>query len=309
MPEECFFGIDTSCYTTSIAKVADGEVKYDDRIMLSVPQGSRGLRQSEAVFAHIKNIQQLFLDYKTTDIKAIGYSQKPCDMQMSYMPVFVVGESFAVSWAKMLGIPAVPLTHQHGHIYSAFLGRKIENGEYCAFHVSGGTLDVLEVKIEGSIKSIKKIGGTLDITCGQLIDRAGVKAGLPFPAGRHIEKLYTGEGLKFAVSVKGLQTNLSGAETQVLRALDDGEDSARVLSGVIDTAAETISQLIKNAKGYKRFIFTGGVMSNSLIRKKAEQTCFGLGAECIIAEKKYCSDNAAGVAYGAQILYSEGAVK
>ena len=172
--------------------------------MLSVPQGGRGLRQSEAVFAHIKNVQQLFLDYETTDIKAIGYSQKPCDRQTSYMPVFVVGESFAFSWAKMLGIPAVPLTHQHGHIYSAFLGRKIENGEYCAFHVSGGTLDVLEVKIEGSIKSIKKIGGTLDITCGQLIDRVGVKAGLPFPAGRHIEELYTDDGVKFAVTAKWL---------------------------------------------------------------------------------------------------------
>ena len=82
-----------------------------------------------------------------------------------------------------------------------------------------------------------------------------------------------------------MDTNLSGAETQALRALDDGEDRVRVLSGVIDTAAETISKLIKNAKGYKRFIFTGGVMSNSEIRKKAEQTCFGLGAECIVSGK------------------------
>jgi N6-L-threonylcarbamoyladenine synthase len=309
MPEECFFGIDTSCYTTSIAKVADYEVIDDERIMLSVPQGSKGLRQSEAVFAHLKNIQKLFLDYKTTGIEAIGYSQKPCDREMSYMPVFVVGESFAVSWAKMLGIPAIALTHQHGHIYSAFLGRKIENGEYCAFHISGGTLDVLEVNIEGSIKSIKKIGGTLDLTCGQLIDRVGVKAGLSFPAGRHIEELYKDGGTKFAVTVNGLEANLSGAETQALRALEAGEDSARVLSGVIDTAAETISKLIKNAAGYKRFIFTGGVMSNSVIRKTAEQTCFEAGAECIIAEKKYCSDNAVGIAYGAQILYNEGAVK
>ncbi len=309
MPDECFFGIDTSCYTTSIAKVANGEVIDEERIMLSVPQGGRGLRQSEAVFAHIKNVQQLFLDYKTTDIKAIGYSQKPCERKTSYMPVFVVGESFAVSWAKMLGIPAVPLTHQHGHIYSAFLGREIENGEYCAFHVSGGTLEVLEVKIEGYIKHIKKIGGTLDITCGQLIDRAGVKAGLPFPAGRHIEELYKDGGIRFAVTVKGLEVNLSGAETQALRALEAGEDSTKVLSGVIDTTAETISKLIENASDYEKFIFTGGVMSNSAIRKKAEQACSEIGAECIIAEKKYCSDNAAGIAYGAQILYNEGAVK
>ncbi len=309
MPDGCFFGIDTSCYTTSVAKVSEGKVISDGRIMLSVPQGGRGLRQSEAVFAHIKNVQQLFLDYKTADIQAVGYSKKPCDRQMSYMPVFVVGESFAVSWAKLLGIPAVSLTHQHGHIYSAFIGRNIGKGVYCALHVSGGTLDLLEVTIEGSIKSIKKIGGTKDITCGQLIDRVGVKAGLPFPAGKHIEEIYKTDNEKFAVTVNGLEANLSGAETQALRALEAGKDNAEVLSGVIDTVAETISALIENASGYKNFIFAGGVMSNSVIRSKAEQTCAKAGAECILTDKKYCSDNAAGIAYGAQILCNEGAVK
>ena len=309
MPSDCFLGIDTSCYTTSIAMVSQSEVTEDKRIMLSVPQGERGLRQSEAVFAHIKNVQQLFLDFEKKKIDAIGYSAKPCDAEMSYMPVFVVGESFAISWAKLLGVCAVPLTHQHGHIYSAFIGREIQEGRYCALHVSGGTLDVLEVVIEGYIRSIEKIGGTLDITCGQLIDRAGVKAGLPFPSGKYIEQLYEENGEKFAVTVNGLETNLSGAETQVLRALEQGKDKNRVLSGVIDTSARTIAGLVKNAKGYDKFIFTGGVMSNSIIRRSVEEVCEDINAECIIADNHYCSDNAAGIALGAQILYSKGAVK
>ena len=304
-----FLGIDTSCYTTSIAIVSGSHVTKDKRIMLSVPDGARGLRQSEAVFAHIKNVQQLFLDYEKRDITAIGYSKKPCDNEKSYMPVFVAGESFALSWAKLLGVPAFALTHQHGHIYSAFLGRKMQTGVYCALHVSGGTLDVLEVTIDGSIRSIKKIGGSLDITCGQLIDRAGVKAGLPFPAGRHIEELYREGCPTFSVSVDGLSANLSGAETQAIRALEAGEDKTEVLSGVIDTAAQTIAELVKNASAYDKFIFTGGVMANGIIRKKMQNTCAKINSECILADVKYCGDNAAGIALGAQILYNEGEAK
>ncbi len=46
-----YLGIDTSCYTTSVA-IVDGseQVIHDGRKILSVEQGMRGLRQSESVF-------------------------------------------------------------------------------------------------------------------------------------------------------------------------------------------------------------------------------------------------------------------
>lgn len=300
-----FLAIDTSAYTTSVALVCGKKVIADKRIILDVPKGSRGLRQSEAVFAHVKNAKQLFLDYEHCDIAAVGYSEKPRDTADSYMPVFCVGETLAVSLAAVLGVKAIALTHQHGHIYSAFFGNDVADGTYCAFHVSGGTLDVLEVQIEGSIKSITQIGGTRDITCGQLIDRVGVAAGLAFPCGTHIESMYTQNTENFAVSVDGLYTNLSGAETQSLRALEDGRDKAEVCSGVIDCVAATLSLMIKNAD-YKRFIFTGGVMCNEVVRESVAKTCFEIGAECILTDKKYCSDNACGVALGSEILYNKG---
>ena len=302
----CFIGIDTSCYTTSISKVAGAAVIDDRRIMLEVPKGSRGLRQSEAVFNHLKNIKELFIGYKTEAVEAVGCSMKPRDMDESYMPVFVVGESFAQSWSKLLDVPLIPLTHQHGHIYSAFIGRSVKDGQFCALHVSGGTLDVLSLIIEGSIRGIERIGGSLDITCGQLIDRAGVAAGLEFPAGAQIEKMYRTGGSRFAVNVNGLDANLSGAETQALRALAAGEDIVNVLSGVIDTAAETIYRLTVNTEGADGVIFTGGVMANSIIRQRAEQACREINAECILTKKEYCSDNAAGIALGAEIIYKKG---
>ena len=43
-----FLGIDTSCYTTSIAAVDEnGNLLSDQRKLLNVPDGQRGLRQSE----------------------------------------------------------------------------------------------------------------------------------------------------------------------------------------------------------------------------------------------------------------------
>ncbi|MBT3318706.1 MAG: peptidase M22 [Clostridia bacterium] len=304
-PKPCFLAIDTSAYTTSIALVSEGKVIADKRIMLNVPKGSRGLRQSEAVFAHIKNAKQLFLDFEHSRISAVGYSAKPCERADSYMPVFCVGESLAVSIASTMGVKAIPLTHQHGHIYSAFVTGKIKDETYCAFHVSGGTLDLLKVEIEGKITSIEKIGGTLDITCGQLIDRVGVAAGLTFPSGKQMESMYVSNDESFAVNVDGLYTNLSGAETQSLQALSGGRDIASVCSGVIDCVAETLSQLIRNAD-MDKYIFTGGVMCNNVIREAVNKTCTDITAECIMTDKMYCSDNACGVALGTQIIYNKG---
>lgn len=127
---EGFLAYDTSCYTTSISLVSAGEVKQDARRMLEVPNGGRGLRQSEMVFQHIRNYEQLFSAIMTdASIRAIGYSAKPCPREDSYMPVFCVGQSFALSAASLLGVPAYALTHQHGHIYSGFFGNDIADGQ------------------------------------------------------------------------------------------------------------------------------------------------------------------------------------
>lgn len=102
-----------------------------------------------------------------------------------------------------------------------------------------------------------------------------------------------------------MKANLSGAETQAKRALENGVDKVKVLSGVIDCAAETLCKLTKNA-GAQRYIFTGGVMANRVIRQRVSRICTEIGSECIIADKKYCSDNACGIALGAQILFNKG---
>ena len=58
----CFCGIDCSCYTSSVSIVDEsGKVLVDARRPLPVKDGQNGLRQSEMVFAHIKNLSEIFL--------------------------------------------------------------------------------------------------------------------------------------------------------------------------------------------------------------------------------------------------------
>ena len=313
MKRDGFLALDTSCYTTSCALVAEGEALWDTRKMLDVPQGGRGLRQSEAVFQHVRNFEQTFKSFpgEGIAIRAVAFSEKPCPRDDSYMPVFCVGKSFGLSFAATLNIPFYALTHQHGHIYAVFIGNEIVDGELAAMHISGGTLDILKVKIEeGIVASVTALGSAADITCGQLIDRVGVAAGMGFPAGRGMERAYAPNGEKLSVHVKGLSANLSGAEAQAMRLLNAGGDAAKVCSGVIDCVAETLERLVRNAAemtGLGRFLFTGGVICNEVIRQRLKAACEGIGADAAFARKEYCGDNACGLALAAQRLYGRGA--
>ena len=57
MQNKFFVGVDTSNYTTSVAVLdEDGNILYNFKQLLSVKDNECGLRQSDALFAHIKNL-------------------------------------------------------------------------------------------------------------------------------------------------------------------------------------------------------------------------------------------------------------
>lgn len=137
-------GFDTSCYTTSAAAVTeDGRLVASCRRLLPVKLGERGLRQSEALFAHIKQlpgrVDELAEATKGMQIAAVCASARPRDDEASYMPVFLAGLGQARALAAMLGVPCYTSTHQRGHIAAASLESGILPGDLMAFHLSGGT--------------------------------------------------------------------------------------------------------------------------------------------------------------------------
>ena len=195
MAEKIFIGIDTSNYTTSCA-ISDskGNVLHNFKILLPVKEGERGLRQSEAVFAHIKNFnyisQRIRENVGDGEIAAIGYSAYPRDVEGSYMPCFLVGEAISGMLSAFYKVPLHRFSHQSGHIRAAVYSSNASvKDEFIAFHVSGGTTDMLLVSGADRGFAATRIGGTDDLNAGQAIDRIGVMMGLPFPAGPKIEEL------------------------------------------------------------------------------------------------------------------------
>ena len=86
-------GLDTSNYRTSVALVnEDGEILLNFRELLPVPPGERGLRQNEAVFAHLRQLaatEESLRKAAGGSIGAVAASTAPRDGADSYMPVFM----------------------------------------------------------------------------------------------------------------------------------------------------------------------------------------------------------------------------
>ncbi len=304
-------GIDTSSYTTSVAFACQTEglaegIVFEERTVLSVPLGGRGLRQSDACFQHVRNLPQLtdalFAAVDPASISAVAVSARPTDAPDSYMPVFLAGRTAAKAIAGALRVPLVETTHQRGHIRAALIGNEALFGRerIAALHLSGGTTDLLSVETSGgALGEVRCFGRSTDLHAGQLVDRVGVALGLPFPAGPALEKLAASagdSGLRVPASVSGTDCSFSGAESQLQRCIAAGEAPGRVAYAVYDLLARTVEKLLRNAcakQSFSALLLCGGVTSsplfNALLRARCDLPLYS-------AQPRFASDNAAGAA-------------
>ena len=307
---ECVVGMDTSCYTTSVAiMTTEGELKANARRILSVKPGKRGLAQSEMVYQHTRALPDLFeqaLKCAGEDIvvQSIGVSKRPRPQEESYMPAFLVGLGYARVIAAALKIPYCSLSHQENHILAGVWSAKGPlAASFLALHVSGGTTEVLKVTHGLRGLSIDLLGGSLDLHAGQFVDRAGVSLGLPFPAGPKLEQLAQGghvSPIHVPVAVKHIAASFSGPSTHVQRLIDGGADPARVAAGVECCVAETLIRLIDAAVKETKLtqvLLVGGVTANQFIRQQVQQKLSLLGVTLYTPDSEYSSDNAVGSAY------------
>ncbi len=295
-------GFDTSNYTTSAAVFGDGRAENRGQL-LTVPEGALGLRQSDALFQHVKRLhlmaERLRADGVMGSIAAVGASTRPREVEGSYMPCFLVGEGEGRTLAAALGAPFYPCSHQQGHVAAAAwsAGREdLLDRPHLAWHLSGGTTELLRVEPEGHTVRAEVIGGTSDIAAGQLVDRAGVLLGLPFPAGKALDALYpqAEKALFFRVKLNDLTFSLSGMENKVKELAERGEAPADIARFAIDTIMDVLIRATEEAQ--KRWpglpvLCSGGVASNRQIRAALERAC---GA--VFAQPQYATDNALGVA-------------
>ena len=292
-------GFDTSNYTTSIAYF-DGKQGVNCSQLLPVKQGELGLRQSDAVFHHTRSLPELsgrlFSHVQTDSFSAVGVSTRPRAVEGSYMPCFMVGYSHAKLLSDAFHVPLFEVSHQQGHVAASLwsAGRlDLMDKPHLAWHLSGGTTELLLVEPDGKNVKCSKIGGTTDISAGQLIDRTGVMLGLPFPAGKHLDLLSKdAKGREvFKVKCSGTEFSLSGVQNKVQQFHNgnDAETAAFALRCVAYAVYKATENALKLYPGLK-VVFSGGVASNSMLRE------FTKDLNPVFCEPQYSTDNALGVA-------------
>lgn len=304
-----YLGIDTSCYTTSVAAVSEsGSIICEARKLLNVPEGQRGLRQSEAFYQHVNALPDLYekviQKIENRPLKAIAVSAHPRGCADSYMPVFYAGVRMAEMIAKTAGVPLYQTDHQQGHIVAALSNAGLDFNNFLAVHLSGGTTEVLAVTGAAPRLKCKILYGTSDISAGQLIDRVGVAMGFSFPAGRYVDEMAVnmqGNRILLPTYIDSEKCSFSGTEAAAMRALAKNIDNRVIAEGVMNAICKTIARLIYNSAlktGIMNVLVTGGVASSNYLRANL-QTMISEHSSSIrvfFAEPRLSSDNAVGVA-------------
>ena len=297
-------GFDTSNYTTSAA-VFDGERGRNQGRLLEVRPGELGLRQSDALFQHVKHlpevVEALLGEEGLGTVQAVGASTRPRAVEGSYMPCFLAGASQGQVLSQVLGVPFYAFSHQQGHLAAAAwsAGRlDLLDRPFLAWHLSGGTTELLRVEPEEDGVAVRAeiLGGTSDISAGQLIDRTGVLLGLSFPAGKGVEKLSRQAQKReyYKVKVNGLTFSLSGMENKVRQMVQRGEEPAEIAWFAQETVCRVVQACTKAAmEEYPGLpvLCSGGVASNGRLKELLRQNCGAL-----FAQPQFSTDNAMGTA-------------
>lgn len=312
-----YFGIDTSNYTTSAALLdAESGIVRMEKRLLPTPQGALGLRQSDAVFAHVKQLgeitEKLMGKEGAGQVGAAGVSAFPRRESGSYMPCFLVGETVMRVFAAANAVPLYRFSHQEGHIaaalYSAGHLEWLEK-PFLAFHLSGGTTDALLVTPEADWFVIRNVGGSLDLKAGQAVDRVGLMLGLTFPCGPELTALALEweEPIKVKPVLKGTSCCLSGIENKCAAFQKEGKPPAYIARYCLESIRAALSgmtEALLREYGELPLLYAGGVMASTLIRKQMERKYGG-----VFAQPQYSSDNAAGVAVLTKLAHEKGWVE
>lgn len=295
-------GLDTSNYTTSAALYTESGMTQVKRL-LPVKPGELGLRQSDALFHHVRQLPEILEELRSKadgPLGGVAASDRPQQREGSYMPCFLAGAGAAREIAAAARLPLRLFTHQQGHVAAALYGAGCTewmDRKFLAFHVSGGTTDALLVQPDASGGlDCQIVGRSLDLKAGQLIDRVGGSLGLAFPAGPALEELAAKAGGAYAPrpSIEGTNCHLSGVENQCRAMRDKGappEETALFCLSSVLAAISAMTKAVRRQEGPLPVVYAGGVMANRFLRAALEERFDGR-----FAPPAFSADNAAGLA-------------
>ena len=329
-------GIETSCDETAAAVVRDGRevlanVVYT-QIPLHTPYG--GVVPEIASRAHIEKISEVVRqarDVASVPVDAVAVTYGP-----GLSPALIVGLNAAKGLAAALGVPLIAINHVEAHLHTPFLESDLDPHAFMpalGLAVSGGHTTWIDMPSYGRYSIV---GQTLDDAAGEAFDKAAKLLGLGYPGGPVVDRLareyraslgadvasrdWGGHLVPFpkgrpregVTALAGLAADccvsFSGLKTALLRyvqqnggaeALASAGETPRVVASYQEAIVQALAERTATAlarRPYRALIVGGGVSLNSRLRAVLEQTCARAGVPLLMAQPKYCGDNAAMIA-------------
>lgn len=310
-------GIDTSCDDTSVALLNDdGTVKLSlisSQVALHEPHG--GVVPEIASRSHAEVLPLLFdkllrdSGITLAEIGAVAVTYTP-----GLIGCLLVGVNFAKALAYQLGVPMYAVHHLEGHLFSPFIGDSPAY-PFLGLVVSGGHTAFYRVN---SPDIITVLGQTVDDAVGEVYDKIAKHMGLGYPGGPIIDRLAaSGDASRFIfkkphvkmgenyLSFSGLKT----AAWQILQKeqLDEKgtQDLCASLQEVLVGVLVEKAQFFAEKENLETIAVSGGVAMNSRLRADFKAMVGRKNYRVIIADKAFCTDNAAMIAFAAILKKEE----
>jgi N6-L-threonylcarbamoyladenine synthase len=305
-------GIESSCDETAAAIVrSNGEVLANvvhTQFETHAPYG--GVIPELASRDHLRNVRVVVdsalahCSMQLTDIDVIAATARP-----GLVGALLVGLQVAkgLSWSS--GLPFVGVDHLVGHLLSVFLDNPAPPAcPFVALLVSGGHTALYRVDAchEGAIQ---ELGATRDDAAGEAFDKVAKLIGLGYPGGPKLDKLaQTGKvlpGMFTTPKVDGAEFSFSGLKSQAMRWVNEhgvptdatlADFCATFQHTVVRTLGRKTEAAVKN-ENVRDLVVGGGVAANSGLRAALADMAARTGVRVHLPAFKYCTDNAAMIAY------------
>lgn len=316
-------GIETSCDESAAALVEDGRRVLSSVVFTQIPlhQKYGGVVPEIASRSHLEKLPGVIaeartrsgLDWSAIDAVAVTYGP-------GLASSLIVGLAAAKGLAVRLGKPLIGINHLKAHIHSVFLtaGAPADSEVYplLALAVSGGHTCWVEMQKPGSYRLL---GQTLDDAAGEAFDKAAKLLGLGYPGGPVIDKAARQAKVRCSIAFpKGrpkpnnpiignlrpeLCVSFSGLKTALMYYLKDHpatpetipEIASSYQEAIVGALADRCAIGLKGGK-YRALAVGGGVSLNARLRERLREVTARAGVPLLLAEPKYCGDNAAMIA-------------
>jgi len=321
-------GIESSCDDTAAAvarRTADGRCRVLSNVVWTQHEDHAaygGVVPEIAARSHVERLDAAVAQAKNEadvcfeDLTAIAATAGP-----GLVGGVLVGLTMAKAIALSHGKPLLPVNHLEAHALSA---RMTENCEfpYLLLLISGGHTQLVWVERLGSYR---RLGTTIDDAAGEAFDKTAKLLGLGQPGGPRVEAAAgSGRADRFAFPKPlekrpGCDFSFSGLKTAVRETTSglkapDANDIADLAASFQHAAARHLAQRTGNAMdqvarpGAARLVVAGGVAANCAVKSALGALCERKGWALIAPPAKYCTDNAAMLAWAGAERFAAGLV-